>query len=284
VHFPSFPARLVNAFSGLQTALERGRRRPLDDKGGIMRRLWWIMPLLLLVAQPAAARPRDDALAGAFRCSVISDSHQWLDCFYGAAQPVRAALNLAPALPAQVRLASSPPAGGVPRDEAVRDDVMAAAAGCIHVSGDRAWLDCYYGAATPMRGALGLSVPSRVAAPMPAPMPRMASAAPRPQPVPSGPPPMPKTGGLFTGLLSEAKPIVRAMPMQSYSFNRSGGFVVTLADGQVWEQVSEDEVYHPARWRQQPQQMLVTISPSVMRTFALKVSGEYGLYKVKRVR
>ena len=60
---------------------------------------------LLLAAQPAASRPRDDALAGAFRCSVIADSRQWLDCYYGAAQPVRAALGLAPALAAQVRLA-----------------------------------------------------------------------------------------------------------------------------------------------------------------------------------
>jgi hypothetical protein len=30
--------------------------------------------------------------------------------------------------------------------------------------------------------------------------------------------------------------------------------------------------------------MRVTITPAVMRTFALKIEGEYGLYKVKRVR
>jgi hypothetical protein len=30
--------------------------------------------------------------------------------------------------------------------------------------------------------------------------------------------------------------------------------------------------------------MLVTISPAVMRTFSMKVQGEYGLYKVKRVQ
>jgi len=112
---------------------------------------------VLLAAQPAASRPRDDALAGAFRCSVIADSRQWLDCYYGAAQPVRAALNLAPALAAQVRLVSAPPAGGAPRDEAARDDVMSAAANCNHVAGDRAWLDCYYGAAQPMRAVLGLT-------------------------------------------------------------------------------------------------------------------------------
>ena len=249
-----------------------------------MRRLWWIVPFVLLAAQPAASRPRDDALAGAFRCSVIADSRQWLDCYYGAAQPVRVALGLAPALAAQVRLANAPPAGGAPRDEAARDDVMSAAANCNHTAGDRAWLDCYYGSATPMRAALGLAVPAGAAAAPPPPMPRMASAAPRPQPVPSGPPPMPRSGGFFTGLLSEAKPVVRAVPMQSYSFHRTGEFVVTLADGEVWEQVTGDDVAHPARWNRQPQEMIVTISPAVMRTFSMKIQGEYGLYKVKRVR
>ena len=95
---------------------------------------------------------------------------------------------------------------------------------------------------------------------------------------------MPRSGGIFTGLWSEAKPVVRAMPMQSFSFNRTGGVIVTLADGEVWEQVTEDEVYHPAHWNRPPQEMLVTISPAVMRTFSMKVQGEYGLYKVKRVR
>jgi hypothetical protein len=251
-----------------------------------MRRFWWFVPFLLLAAQPAAARPRDDALAGAFRCSVIAESRQWLDCYYGAAQPVRAALNMAPALAAQVRLASAPPAGGTPRDEAVRDDVMSGAAGCLRAANDRAWLDCYYGAATPMRVQLGLSAPAQAAQrPAPPPLPMMASAMvpPRP-PAPSGPPPMPRSGGMFTGLFSDAKPVVRGVPMRDFSFDQRGGFTVTLEDGQVWEQVEEDEVYHRANWRRQPSQMRVTITPAVMRTFALKIEGEYGLYKVKRVR
>jgi hypothetical protein len=256
-----------------------------------MGRFWWILPVLLLASLPAAARPRDDALAGAFRCAGIADSRQWLDCYYGAAQPVRAALKLAPALAAQVQLAQSPPGGGVPRDEAVRDDVMSGAAACIRAPNERAWLDCYYAAATPMRAQLGLSVPAgaaRIAAPPPPrPLPQMASTMP-PAPAapvrPAGPPPMPRSGGFFTGLLSEAKPVVRSVPMQSFSFNRHGGFVVTLADGEVWEQMEEDEVYHPAHWNRQPSQMLVTISPAVMRTFSMKVAGEYGIYKVRRVR
>ena len=240
-----------------------------------MRRFWWMVPFLLLAAQPAAARPRDDAIAAAFHCSVIADSHQWLDCYYGAAEPVRTALGLAPALAAQVRLAASPPAGGAPHDEAVRDDVMSAAANCIRAAGDRAWLDCYYAAATPMRAALGLSVPAQGAQRAAAARTdaayrfrRAGRAA-----VPSGPPPMPRSGGMFTGLFSEAKPVVRAIPMESFHFNRSGGFTVTLADGEVWEQVEGDDVDHPAHWRKQPSQMLVTITPAVMRTFAMTVLG-----------
>ena len=67
-----------------------------------MRHLYWAVVLgaAVLVAMPAQARPRDEALSGAFRCAVIADSHAWLDCYYGAAQPVRAALGMAPALAA----------------------------------------------------------------------------------------------------------------------------------------------------------------------------------------
>ena len=95
---------------------------------------------------------------------------------------------------------------------------------------------------------------------------------------------MPRAGGLFTGLFSDARPVVKSMPMRDYSMNQRGGVVVTLQDGQVWEQMEEDEVYHRANWRKPPAEMLVTITPSVMRTFAMKVEGDYGFYKVKRIR
>src|ERR1700742_3719866 len=125
-----------------------------------MRHIWWLlMPAMLGLAAPALARPRDDALSGAVRCGIIADSRQWLDCYYGAAQPVRAALGLGSALPAQIALAASPPGGGAPQDEAVRAEVVSAAAGCMRVTEDRPWLDCYYSAATPMRTQLGLSMP-----------------------------------------------------------------------------------------------------------------------------
>ena len=73
-------------------------------RGKRMRHLCWAVVLgaAVLAALPAQARPRDEALSGAFRCAVIADSRQWLDCYYGAAQPVRAALGMPSALAGQV--------------------------------------------------------------------------------------------------------------------------------------------------------------------------------------
>ena len=95
---------------------------------------------------------------------------------------------------------------------------------------------------------------------------------------------MPRNNGLLNGLLDGAKPVVRNVPMQSFSFDRAGAFTVTLTDGEVWRQIGEDEVYHPAHWRRQAGEMLVTISPAPMHTFSMKVEGESHDYKVKRIK
>jgi hypothetical protein len=94
---------------------------------------------------------------------------------------------------------------------------------------------------------------------------------------------MPRNTGLFNGMFNSIKPIVRNVPMQSYSFNKSGAFTVTLADGQIWAQSDEDEVYHPARWRKPASEMLVSIAPNAMHTFNLTVAGESRFYKVRRI-
>ncbi len=251
-----------------------------------MRHICWLVALgaAVLAAVPAQARPRDEALVGAFRCAAIADSRVWLDCYYGAAQPVRAALSMPPALAGQVTLATSPPAGGTPRDEAVRDDVMAGAANCNRVAGDRSWLDCYYAAAVPMRAQLGLPVPNLTAPRPAAPPPVLAYAAPPPPARPAGPPPMPRNTGLFNGMFNEIKPIVRNMPVESVAYDKSGAFTVTLSDGEVWAQTAEDEVYHPAHWRDAGSKLLVTIAPDAMHTFSMTVAGEDRFYKVKRIR
>ncbi len=62
------------------------------------------LALLLLTVAGAAADPRSDALAGVSRCQAIADDRTFLDCVYGAMQPLRAQLNLPPAPSSQVSL------------------------------------------------------------------------------------------------------------------------------------------------------------------------------------
>ncbi|HEX4635890.1 MAG TPA: hypothetical protein VH189_06890 [Rhizomicrobium sp.] len=255
-----------------------------------MRHIWWLLvPAFLSLAATAQARPRDDALSGAIRCGVVANSRQWLDCYYGAAQPVRAALGLGSALPAQIALAASPPSGGQPLDEAVRAEVVSAAANCMRVSEDRPWLDCYYGAAAPMRAQLGLSAPQAAARPVsqqfavaPAPLP-VTPAAPT-EAAPLKPPPMPRRVGILGGLFSDPTPVVRDMPMQSFVLNKDGAFTITLIDGEVWEQSPEDEIYHRARWHREPAEMRVTIKPDTMHIYVMTILGENYMYKVHRIR
>jgi len=69
---------------------------------------------------PALAGPREDVMDGSARCAALADDRQWLDCYYGAAQAMRARLGLSPAPAAQVALV--PPAGSQPppRSEAAQ--------------------------------------------------------------------------------------------------------------------------------------------------------------------
>lgn len=57
-----------------------------------------------VAASQAQADPRSDVLAGIQRCGVIQDDRVWLDCVYGANQPMRAQLGLSPAPEGQQRL------------------------------------------------------------------------------------------------------------------------------------------------------------------------------------
>ncbi len=63
---------------------------------------------LLLATTAATAGPREDTLAGISRCAALLDDRMFLDCVYGAAQPMRTRLGLPPAPAAQLRLV--PPA------------------------------------------------------------------------------------------------------------------------------------------------------------------------------
>ncbi len=65
----------------------------------------WIMAIPVTLAPAASlASPRDDTLAAIARCNAFADERTFLDCIYGAAQPIRSELGLPPALPDQIRL------------------------------------------------------------------------------------------------------------------------------------------------------------------------------------
>jgi hypothetical protein len=204
-------------------------------------------------------------MAEAFHCAAIGDSRQWLDCYYGAAQPVRAELGMAPAPAAQVRLTTNPPA-----DTAVRDAVMGGAFRCNETTDDRKWLDCYYAAAQPMRSRLGLSPAPQ--APVTA-----AGAAHATEPKPPGPQfgmPQPDAS-----LPADADHVVSRM--KSFSFDPHGKFTVTLANGQVWYQIAGDT--ESAHWKEKAGSYVVTISRGWFGSYNFQVRGIPGLYKVHRL-
>jgi hypothetical protein len=180
-----------------------------------LRPLFTIL-LLALLGGPAFAGPREDTLAGISRCAGLPDDRTFLDCIYGAAQPMRAALGLSPALPAQQRLV--PPADP------------------------------------------GLA---RAAFPPQAGVQNTASNA--------------GGGGWFS---KSSGPSLR---MSAYSFDRRGLFTVTLSDGSVWRQDANDTNFAhfggPAS--SYPVSILETDIPGKSR---LDVRGENGPYLVVRVR
>jgi len=218
---------------------------------------------LLVLSLPAMARPRDEVMAGAFRCAAVGDQRTWLDCFYGAAQPARAALGLPPAPAAQTRLAAAPPAGNAaPADLQLRDQVMAGAFRCAGLD-ERPWLNCYYAAAAPVRAQLGLSPASQAVPPIPAPPPSFG--------LPRKPPPV---------IPGDADHIVAGMA--AYSFDKLGWFTVNLDNGQVWAQVHGDTDY--AHWKKPPASYQVRVSKGFLNSFNLQVKGEPGKFKVLRQR
>lgn len=67
--------------------------------------LCWVAGLM-----PGMAGPREDSMAAITRCKSIPDDRKFLDCLYGAAQPLRAELGLTPAPTFQTLLVPADPA------------------------------------------------------------------------------------------------------------------------------------------------------------------------------
>jgi hypothetical protein len=157
-----------------------------------------------------------------------------------------------------------------PSYSATRDDIYQAFQRCNAVGDNRAWLDCIYGAAQPMRVELGLP-------PAPANQVRLvppAAGAATPAKVPE------KKGGLLSYVLG-GKREVDGMAFRAYSFDSSGRFTVTLSDGQVWRQVDDD--HHLAAWKASPGRYQASIHSGALGSSILEVRGEPGAFMVERV-
>jgi len=194
-------------------------------------RLFWFASLLAIAAGTpglALADAREDVVRSMTRCAAYTDDRQWLDCYYGAAQPMRAWLGLPPAPQSQLKL--------------LQDQPQASGA------------------------ALPASLPSTIT--------RAA--------VRTGPPPPPKRSGILD--VFGGSDVVRNTPVQSYDVSRGGNFTITLPDGQVWRQTDEDALNNPVHWTQSPSSMRVTISQGAVHTFNLVVNDENVHHKVTRIR
>jgi hypothetical protein len=171
---------------------------------------------------PVSADAREDVISGMTRCAVLTDDRQWLDCYYGAAQPMRAQLGLPPAPQSQLKLLQVQPNATVPLPATVTHAVVR-----------------------------------------------------------TGPPPPPKSSGVFD--VFGGSDVVRNAPVQSYQVTRQG-FVVTLPDGQVWKQTEPDAAKSPVSWTQPASSMRVTITQGALHTFNLVMGEESLHHKVQRVR
>jgi hypothetical protein len=159
-------------------------------------------------ASPALADPRTETLSAAVRCNAIGDYRTWLECYYGAAQPLRAILGLSPAPASQVALV--PPAG----------------------------------AALP-------AAPARPATVVP------------------------------QRALNDDEDYVPRQPMTAYSFDGEGRFTVTLANGSVWKQIKDDSI--KARWNAPAQTYIASVVPGMMGAHFLRVSDKHS-YRVSQIR
>ena len=163
-----------------------------------------------------------------------------------------------------------------------RDDVMSAATRCAGITDDRSWLDCYYGAAQPMRSQLGLiPAPAAQTAKVP-PLPgaaRVFSVAPPP---PTGAPMRqtsapPVTKGLLGGLFGSSTDDIK---MATYRFDKHGMFTVTLNNGQSWQQISDDTNF--AHWRGPASNYKVSVAEGGFGHAELTVENDGQTYDVRR--
>lgn len=200
---------------------------------------------------PAAADSRDLVLERISRCYALSDTRQYLECLYGAAQPLRNELGLPPApqatsfaalfarpasRPVYAPAVAAPPAQptSLPRQPQRSPGIVS-------------------GLVSSVMGIETTRVP-------------------------------PQQFGLRNarpGAGTNVDHIVARM--SEYSFDRTTGqFTVTLDNGQVWKQQKGDE--HNPIWNKPASSYVATVSYGAGGSFNLTVAGEREPYKVTRIR
>ena len=238
-----------------------------------------------VLAGPALADPRQDVIAGAQRCAGIADNRTWLDCFYGSAQPMRAALGLPPAPANQQRLV--PPGMAVPGYAAPAPAYAPPAYAPPTYAAPPAYAPPAYAApaqpayAPPAQPnypapAYGIGAQAYNATPV-APPANVQNAG------PVAPPPLPRRRGtgFFGSIFGDSKPVTSNQRMVSWTTGKGGRFIVTLSNGEVWAQDDGDE--NTAKWRGAANRFVVNVYEGALGTYNMNVSDDSTLYKVHRV-
>lgn len=195
-------------------------------------------------------------LALALKCAVIGDDREWLDCFYGAAQSLRVDLGMTPVPKAQVTLSEAPPKGSPSTgSQEIRSAVLSSAFSCSRDLAQRAWLDCYYAAAGPMRSQIGQAPASASYTELHAP------------------------GRVREMPLSIE---IHRVPLKAYTYNHAGIFTISLQNGEIWAQVDGDSSL--SHWHKVPSNYLANITQGFWGSFDLTVSNDEKVYKVRRVQ
>ena len=217
------------------------------------------------ILTPQAAASREDVMLRLTRCSSIGDTRQYLDCYYAAAQPIRAELGLAAApqaatyAPLFSLTQSLPPAQRFGALADNRPNLVPQTA--------------YSGASITVLGQRT-----------------------RQQPGGDGPTRLPMLGDLI-GLkstrvspdqfgLPNARPLPNGVDHLVQRISkvdiapRTGSFTVTLENGQVWRQVPYDD--NRARWKKDMAGTMATVAYGAGDTYNFSV-GENVVYKVRRV-
>ena len=156
----------------------------------------------------------------------------------------------------------------------VREDVLAAMQRCSVIQDDKVWLDCTYGAQQLMRARLGLA-PAPEFQQRLVPPAYMASAAAPPMREAA---PLPRRKDGLMQMFNDSPPLITSA-LVGVRYDRLGGFIATLENGQVWHQVNVTEGSPKARLTLGAK---VRILRGAMWSYDLKADNNPHTYKVNR--